>query len=103
MPGLITLSAILAACGPGQSAGQPWGDPINVGAVVSLTGSGASGGQMAKEGFLFCQNWINANGGVQVQGIGRPLNIDMVDDQSRPSIAAAMTEQLIAQHHTLLP
>jgi branched-chain amino acid transport system substrate-binding protein len=102
LPGLITLSAILAACAPAQTASHPLGDPINVGAVVSLTGSGASGGQMAKEGYLFCQNWINANGGIPVQGVGRPINIDMVDDQSRPSIAASMTEQLIAQHHTLL-
>jgi branched-chain amino acid transport system substrate-binding protein len=99
---LITLSGILAACSPGLSSSQPTGEPINVGAVLSLTGSQAPGGQMAKEGYLFCQNWINANGGITVQGVGHPLNIDMVDDQSRPSIAASMTEQLIAQHHTLL-
>lgn len=102
MPGLITLSAVMAACAPIQLASGPSGEPINVGAVVSLSGSQATGGQMAKEGFLFCQNWINANGGIRVQGIGHPLNIDMVDDESRPSIAAAMTDQLISEHHTLL-
>jgi branched-chain amino acid transport system substrate-binding protein len=102
LPAIVTLSAILASCAPNEATVAPTGDPINVGAVISLTGSQATGGQMAKEGYLYCQNWINGKGGVTVQGVGHPLNIDIVDDQSRPSIAGAMTEQLIAQHHTLL-
>lgn len=92
----------MAACTPNEPAQRLTGEPISVGAVLSLTGSQSTGGQMAKEGFLFCQNWINGNGGIRVQGIGHPLNIDMVDDESRPSIAGAMTQELIAQHHTLL-
>jgi branched-chain amino acid transport system substrate-binding protein len=80
----------------------PLGSAINVGAVLSLTGSQAGHGQMAKEGYLFCQDWINAKGGVTLQGAGHRLNIDFADDQSRPSIAAAVTEQLISQNHTLL-
>jgi branched-chain amino acid transport system substrate-binding protein len=99
---LVTLGAILAACAPNPAINQATGEPVNVGAVVSLTGSQAAGGQMTKEGYLFCQDWINAKGGITFRGAGHPLNIDMVDDQSRPSIAAAMTEQLIAQHHQLL-
>ncbi len=98
----VTLGAILSACASNQVSRQLTGEPLAVGAVVSLTGSQSDGGQMAKEGFLFCQSWINANGGIAVQGSRHPLTIDMVDDQSRPSIAAAMTQQLIAQHHTLL-
>jgi branched-chain amino acid transport system substrate-binding protein len=78
------------------------GSPINVGAVLSLTGSQAEGGLMAKEGYLFCQDWINAKGGVTVKGVGHRLNIDIADDQSRPSIAAAVTEQLITQNHDTL-
>jgi branched-chain amino acid transport system substrate-binding protein len=103
LAGLITLSAALAACAPGAgSASRPTGAPIKVGAVLSLTGSQATGGQMAKEGYLFCQDWINAKGGVTVRGVGHPLNIDIVDDQSRPSIAATLTKQLIAQGDHLL-
>jgi len=81
---------------------SPLGSPINVGAVLSLTGSQADGGQMAKEGYLFCQDWINAKGGVIVKGDGHRLNIDIADDQSRPSIAAEATEQLISQYHDML-
>ncbi len=80
----------------------PLGSAINVGAVLSLTGSQAESGQMAKEGYLFCQDWINAKGGVTLKGAGHRLNIDIADDQSRPSIAAAVTEQLISQNHDTL-
>ncbi len=73
-----------------------------MGAVLSLSGSQATGGQMAKEGLLFCQDWINGKGGITVQGVGRPLAIDIMDDQSRPSIAGALTEQMISTQHTLL-
>jgi branched-chain amino acid transport system substrate-binding protein len=81
---------------------MPTGTTINVGAVLSLTGSQADSGQMAKEGYLFCQDWINAKGGVTLRGVGHRLNIDIADDESRPSIAAATTEQLISQMHDTL-
>ena len=103
LAGLIAISSLAAACAPSPAIiAQPTGDAINVGAVISLTGSQAEEGQMAKEGYLFCQNWINAKGGVTVKGVGHPLVIDMLDDQSRPSIAAAVTEQLISKNHDTL-
>lgn len=103
LAGLITLSAGLAACAPGLGdSARPSASPIPVGAIISLSGSQATGGQMAKEGYLFCQDWINAKGGIVVRGVGHPLNLDIVDDQSRPSIAATLTEQLISQGDKLL-
>lgn len=101
--GLIALGLVLAACSPiPDLTARPTETPINVGAVLSLSGSQATGGQMAKEGFLFCQDWINGKGGVTINGVGHPLTIDIADDQSRPSIAAALTEQMISSKHTLL-
>jgi branched-chain amino acid transport system substrate-binding protein len=78
------------------------GSVINVGAVLSLTGSQADTGQMAKEGSLFCQDWINGKGGITLKGVGHRLNLDITDDQSRPSISASTTEQLISQNHDTL-
>src|SRR5436309_15165899 len=90
----------MAACTTAPAIiARPMGRPINVGALLSLTGSQSAGGQMAKEGYLFCQNWINGKGGVIVKGVGHALSIDIADDQSRPSIAASITEQLISQNH----
>src|SRR3977135_2445986 len=103
LAGLIVLFSLLAACAPIPGIiAPPLGSPINVGAVLSLTGSQAESGQMAKEGYLFCQDWINAKGGVTLKGAGHRLNIDIADDESRPSIAAAVTEELISQNHDTL-
>jgi len=101
--GLVAVSSLLAACSPSAAIlARPMGSPINVGAVLSLTGSQSASGQMAKEGYLFCQDWINAKGGVNVKGVGHNLNVDIADDQSRPSVAASVTEQLISQNHDTL-
>jgi branched-chain amino acid transport system substrate-binding protein len=101
--GLIAISSLVAACSPAPAIlAPPLGNTINVGAVLSLTGSQADSGQMAKEGSLFCQDWINGKGGVTLKGVGHRLNLDIVDDQGRPSIAAAATEQLISQNHDTL-
>ncbi len=101
----VTLSTILGGCGqasflPGTPALT--GSVINVGAIVSLTGSQATDGQMVKEGYLFCQDWINAKGGITLQGNGHPLSIEIEDDQSRPSLAADATERLISGNHVSL-
>jgi branched-chain amino acid transport system substrate-binding protein len=78
------------------------GTVITVGAVLSLSGSQAGSGQMAKEGYLYCQDWINGKGGITLKGVGHPLILDIADDQSRPSIAAATTEHLISDNHDTL-
>ena len=97
------ISSLVAACTPSPAIFVPaTGSVINVGAVLSLTGSQAEAGQMAKEGYLYCQEWVNGKGGVTVRGVGHALNIDIADDQSRPSIAASTTEQLISQNHDTL-
>jgi len=100
----VTLSAILVAIAPlaDRIAPAPSGSVINVGAIASLTGSGATDGQMTRDGYLFCQDWINAKGGVTLKGQGHPLSIEIEDDQSRPSLAADATERLISQNHVSL-
>ena len=104
LAGLIAISLLATACSPSAAviAPSPTGRAITVGAVLSLTGSQSLSGQMAKEGFLYCQNWINNKGGITFKGVGHRLSLDIADDQSRPSIAASTTEQLIAGNHDTL-
>jgi branched-chain amino acid transport system substrate-binding protein len=100
---LLAIGFLVTACTPSPTAvPTPTGTPIKVAAVLSLTGSRAESGQMAKEGYLFCQNWVNAKGGVTIKRVGHPLVLDIADDQSRPSLAAAATERLISQNHEVL-
>jgi branched-chain amino acid transport system substrate-binding protein len=100
---LIVISSLAAACSPAPALiSPPTGSAITVGAVLSLSGSQAGSGQMAKEGYLYCQDWINGKGGLTIRGVGHRLILDIADDQSRPSIAAATTEHLISDNHDTL-
>jgi branched-chain amino acid transport system substrate-binding protein len=100
---LIAISSLAAACAPSPAViNAPLGSVITVGVVLSLTGSQATSGQMAKEGYLYCQDWMNGKGGINLKGVGRRLSLDIADDQSRPSIAAATTEHLISDNHETL-
>ncbi len=97
---LIATGSAAAACSPRPAViSPPLGSAITVGTIISLTGSQAVNGQMAKEGYLYCQDWINDKGGIYLKGAGHRLSLDIVDDQSRPSIAAATTEHLITDNH----
>src|SRR2546429_6984863 len=99
----MATSSLVAACSPAPAViSPPMGTVITVGAVLSLTGSQAASGQMAKEGYPYCQDWINAKGGIFLQGAGHRLSLDIADDQSRPSIAAVSTERLISENHDTL-
>jgi branched-chain amino acid transport system substrate-binding protein len=100
---LIAISSLAAACSPAPALiSPPTGSAITVGVVLSLSGSQAGSGQMAKEGYLYCQDWINGKGGLTINGVGHRLSLDIADDQSRPSIAAATTEHLISDNHDTL-
>jgi branched-chain amino acid transport system substrate-binding protein len=67
------------------------GDPIPVGAVLSLTGPGAGLGQAERNGLQLAERSINRNGGVK----GRPLKILIEDDGSKADIAKSKAEELI--------
>ena len=91
---VLTAIGLLGAGCSSPSAtviGRSLASPITVGTLLSLTGSQATGGQMAKEGYLYCQDWINGKGGINLKGLGHRLSLDIADDQSRPSIAASLS------------
>ncbi|HET6328865.1 MAG TPA: ABC transporter substrate-binding protein, partial [Planctomycetaceae bacterium] len=55
------------------------GEPIKIGAVVSLTGPGAGLGQPERNGMLLAEKDVNDKGGVK----GRPIKILVEDDGSK--------------------
>ena len=78
------------ASGAGQ-AQQPSGEPIKVGAVLSLTGPGAGLGGPERTGIQLAEKRINERGGIR----GRPLKVIFEDDGSKPDIAKSKAESLI--------
>lgn len=65
--------------------------PIKVGAVLSLTGPGAGLGQPSRLGIQLAVESINAKGGID----GRPLEVIIEDDGSKPDIAKSKAERLV--------
>lgn len=73
------------------AAQQASGEPIKVGAVLSLTGPGAGLGIPERNGIQLAEKRINERGGIR----GRPLKILIEDDGSKPDIAKSKAEALI--------
>lgn len=67
------------------------GEPIKIGAVVSLTGPGAGLGQPERNGMLLAEKDVNDKGGVQ----GRLIKVLVEDDGSKADNAKNKAEQLI--------
>jgi branched-chain amino acid transport system substrate-binding protein len=99
---LGVATVLLAACTSAPGRPGPQGEPITIGAALALTGSLSDQGQYLQEGYYFCRDWINAKGGVFIRGVWHPLVITLRDDESRASLSAQATEQLISQDHVQL-
>jgi branched-chain amino acid transport system substrate-binding protein len=69
------------------------GEPIEIGAILSLTGPGAFLGKAEEIGIQTAVEQANKAGGIA----GRPLNITIQDDTSLPQVAVALANGLIAR------
>jgi branched-chain amino acid transport system substrate-binding protein len=77
---------------PATTAGEaPTGDPITIGVLTSVTGNFAPWGVQVRDGMQLAVDDINAAGGVA----GRPLALDLADDQTDPERGATEIERLI--------
>jgi branched-chain amino acid transport system substrate-binding protein len=92
----VTAIATLLAGPPSVQAQQ--GEPIKIGAVVALTGPGAGLGQPERNGMLLAEKVINEKGGIK----GRPIEILIEDDGSKPDNAKSKAERLIFDEKVLV-
>ncbi|HEX2890334.1 ABC transporter substrate-binding protein [Vineibacter terrae] len=84
---VATVAALLAMPAHAQTSGEP----IKIGAVVSITGAGAGLGGPERNGMLLAEKAINAKGGIQ----GRPLKLIIEDDASNPDTALSKANDLL--------
>lgn len=87
----LTGAAMLGLSTAAASAQPASGPPIKIGAVVSLTGPGAGLGNPERAGIQLAEKQINERGGIR----GRPIQIIIEDDGSKPDIAKSKAERLI--------
>ncbi len=88
---LCFLSVVASLSLASRPALPQAGDPIPIGAVVSLTGPGAGLGLAERNGILLAEKVINEQGGIK----GRPIKVFIEDDGSKPDIAKSKAENLI--------
>jgi branched-chain amino acid transport system substrate-binding protein len=92
--GTRTFIAGLAAASLGSAvsvAHAQSGEPIKIGAVLSVTGAGAGLGIPTRNGILLAEKTINAKGGIN----GRPIKIIIEDDSSNPDTALSKANDLL--------
>ncbi len=87
----VSLAVALAACGEDEIAGG--GEPIKIGAIVSLTGTYAGLGEPEKNVLEMEVARINDAGGVN----GRPIEVIIEDDATDEAKAVAAASKLIEQ------
>ncbi len=67
--------------------------PFKIGSEQPLSGAGAAGGKTAVVGLQMAADRINKNGGIN----GRPVELDIVDDESSPAVARQKSEKLVQE------
>lgn len=94
--GAIAAPGFLSACGGSQGGGTK-SDVFKVGAVLELSGSSATGGQVAKRGYELWAKTVNDKGGIKVGGQSYKVELHIQDCQSQPSVGAQVAERLASQ------
>ena len=76
-----------------QGSKGPGANTFTIGVITSLTGSNAAFGQAHKNGYTIALEEINAKGGL----LGKQVQLDYYDDQSRPDQAVQGVSKLVDQ------
>ncbi|MFL5058981.1 MAG: ABC transporter substrate-binding protein [Xanthobacteraceae bacterium] len=67
--------------------------PYKIGTLQPLSGAGAAGGKTALVGVQMAADRINKSGGIN----GRPVEIVVADDESKPDVGRRKTEKLVVE------
>lgn len=88
---LLGAVALLTTALPQRSAAA--NDPVELTAILSLTGSGAFLGKAEKDGIQMVVDLTNKAGGIG----GRPVNVTFEDDTSSAQVAVTLANGVIAK------
>ena len=91
----LALVPAATACHFNASNSETSAGSARVGIINSLTGARAVIGQSYQRGYALALEEINAEGGV----FGKPLELDIYDDQSKPDLGMQGVSKLVDQDH----
>jgi branched-chain amino acid transport system substrate-binding protein len=88
----ICVLALLAACAalPSTAADEPY----DLYVFLPLTGPGAFLGKDEEPAVRAVERFVNAHGGIR----GRPLHMIILDDQTNPTQAVQLANEVVAKH-----
>ena len=92
-------SAAAGALGAAMLVPAPWraafgqAKPYKIGSLQPLSGAAAAGGKTALVGVQMAVDRINGSGGIN----GRPIELIVADDESKPDVARRKTEKLVVE------
>jgi branched-chain amino acid transport system substrate-binding protein len=92
-------AASAGALGATMLVPAPWmaafgqAKPYKIGTLQPLSGAGAAGGKTALVGIQMAVDRINKSGGIN----GRPIELVVGDDESKPDVARRKTEKLLVE------
>lgn len=93
----LVLAGLVVAWASAGCASAPGADgtpgALRVGSALSLTGKLSGEGRLTEQGYQYCQDVINAHGGIRVGTRSLTLAIDFQDDQSSPTASAQIVQQ----------
>jgi branched-chain amino acid transport system substrate-binding protein len=73
-------------------------DTVKIGVILPLTGSQSAFGEALKNGYAIAVDEINAKGGL----LGKKVELDIYDDQSKPEQAVLGVSKLVDQDHVTI-
>src|SRR5438067_11700618 len=95
---VIAVAAVATvACGGTSPGEQTTGSTIVLGAPLGLTGSLTKESTLTQQGYNLWQDWINQQGGINVNGVKHPVKIVYYDDTSSANQSAVLMQKLITE------
>src|SRR5207245_8561437 len=95
---LLAVAAVaIMACGGSGSGGPTTGSTITLGAPLGLTGALTKESTLTQQGYNLWLDWINARGGIVVNGVKHPVTIKYYDDTSSANQSAVLMQKLITE------
>jgi branched-chain amino acid transport system substrate-binding protein len=90
----------LTACGKSSDEGGGGsGGNVVIGASIPLSGELAGFGAFQKWGYEHAVKKVNEEGGLEIEGEKRKVELKLLDDKSNPNDTSANTQRLISQDH----
>ena len=88
------LSFVFCASSIAGAATDVSGPPVEINALLPLTGPGAFIGTAGAKDLDLIQGIVNGSGGIK----GRPVKFVVADDQANPQVAVQLTNALVAKN-----